>query len=165
MRQTPILNWLRAWWPALLWAAFIFVMSTDPFSSEHTKSFFEPIIRWLAPSLTALQLERIHHYIRKSAHFTEYFVFGSLLFRAIRGPRTGWRWSWGLIALLIAAAYSASDEFHQVFVPGRMASPYDSLLDTVGATFAILVHYLWFRSPQPKIRGSAGPSASAVTPE
>ena len=142
-------------------------MSTDVFSSEHTKSFFEPIIRWLAPSLTARQLERIHHYIRKSAHFTEYFVFGALLFRAVRGPRSGWRWSWGLIALLIAAAYSASDEFHQVYVPGRMASPYDSLLDTVGATFAILVLYLLFgrRGPQPKIRGSAGPSASAVTPE
>jgi VanZ family protein len=167
LSHTPTTNWFRSWWPALLWAAFIFVMSTDTFSSEHTKWFFEPIIRWLAPSLTALQLDRIHHYIRKSAHFTEYFVFGALLYRAISGARMGWRWSWGLLALVIAAAYSASDEFHQLFVPGRMASPYDSLLDTVGASCAILALYLWFarRRPQPKTTGPAGASASAATPE
>ena len=81
--------WLRAWWPAVLWACFIFVMSTDSFSAEHTGSIIQPILRWFFPSITADQFDFIHHIIRKSAHFTEYFVFCLLLFRAVRGRRRG----------------------------------------------------------------------------
>jgi VanZ family protein len=144
LTQLLIPVWLRVWWPALLWAAFIFVMSTDTFSAEHTGRFFEPLIRWLAPSLTAAQVDLVHHYIRKSAHFTEYFVFCTLLYRGIRGGGLGWRWSWGLTALFIAAGYSALDEIHQAFVASRQASPYDSLLDSVGAFVAFGVIWLWF---------------------
>ncbi len=43
-------RWLRAWWPAVLWATFIFLMSTDSFSMVHTSSMIEPILRWLLPS-------------------------------------------------------------------------------------------------------------------
>src|SRR5215470_2466834 len=124
------LAWLWAWWPAIVWAGVIFTMSTDTFSAQHTSRILGPILRWLIPSLTAPQFEGIHHVIRKCAHFTEYFVFFLLLYRAVRAGRPGWRWSWGMTALLIAAAYSASDEFHQSFVPIRGPSAYDSLLDT-----------------------------------
>jgi VanZ family protein len=143
--QFLIHEWLRVWWPALLWAAVIFVMSTDSFSSDRTKWFFEPAIHWMFPSLTARQIERVHHYIRKSAHFTEYFIFCTLLFRGIRGTARGWRWTWGVSALLIAAGYSVLDEIHQAFVTSRIASPYDSLLDSVGALAAFLALWLWFR--------------------
>ena len=137
--------WLLAWWPALVWAVVIFFMSTDTFSSEHTAWVLEPVIRWIRPSLTRLQVDLIHHYIRKTAHFTEYFIFCVLLYRAVRGQRRGWRWIWGLSALFIAAAYSALDEVHQAFVASRTASPYDSLLDTTGALVAMLVLWLWLR--------------------
>lgn len=137
--------WLRVWWPALFWAGFIFVMSTDPFSSEHTAWFLEPVIRWLAPHLTTAQVDLVHHYIRKTAHFTEYFVFCTLLYRAIRGYRIGWRWMWGLAAVCIAAGYSALDEIHQAFVSSREARVSDSLLDSAGAFFAVAVLWLWFR--------------------
>jgi VanZ family protein len=138
--------WLRAWWPALLWAGVIFAMSTDSFSAEHTGSLVESILHWIAPSMSAAHVESIHHLIRKTAHFTEYFVFCLLLYRGVRGARSGWRWTWALAALFIAGAYSALDEIHQAFVASRHASPYDSLLDTTGAFFAILCLWLWFRS-------------------
>jgi len=137
--------WLRAWWPALLWAAVIFTMSTDFFSAQRTGSFLESILRWFYPSMTARQFHLFHHYIRKSAHFTEYFVFCLLLYRGVRGARHGWRWTWGLTALFIAASYSILDEIHQAFVASREASPYDSLLDSVGAFVAFTVLWLWFR--------------------
>jgi VanZ family protein len=145
LTQFLIPGWLRAWWPALLWAVFIFTMSTDTFSAQHTAYFFEPILRWFKPDLTAAQFELIHHYIRKTAHFTEYFVFCLLLYRGIRGARTGWRWTWALTALFIAVGYSVLDEIHQAFVASRQASPYDSLLDSVGAFFAFGAIWLWFR--------------------
>jgi VanZ family protein len=140
--------WLRVWWPALLWAAFIFTMSMDAFSAKHTASFFEPLLRWFKPDLTAHQFLVIHHYIRKMAHFTEYFIFCMLLYRAVRGSRIGWRWSWGLTALFIAFSYSALDEIHQAFVASRQASPYDSLIDSAGAFLAFAILRLWSRSHQ-----------------
>jgi VanZ family protein len=128
-----------------MWAAFIFIMSTDAFSAEHTAWFVEPVLRWLKPDLTAHQFLLIHHYIRKTAHLTEYFVFCLLLYRGIRGVRAGWRWSWGFAALFIATSYSILDEIHQAFVASRKASPYDSLLDSAGAFIAFAVLWLWFR--------------------
>jgi VanZ family protein len=137
--------WLRAWWPALAWAAMIFVMSTDSFSANQTSHFFEPLLRWIYPSLTADQFDIIHHFIRKTAHFVEYFIFFLLLYRGVRGPRHGWRWSAALVAWLIAAGYSALDEVHQIFVPSRGPSPLDSLLDSTGALIALLVLFFLYR--------------------
>jgi VanZ family protein len=138
-------GFFRTWWPALLWAILIFLLSTDEFSAEHTGSFLYPIFHWIIPSLTIEQFQPIHHLIRKTAHFTEYFVFCVLLFRGARGSRTGWRWTWALAALSIAAGYSALDEVHQAFVASRTASPWDSLLDSVGAFVASLAIFAWYR--------------------
>ena len=121
-------------------------MSTDSFSPEHTRSVLERIQLWIDPSMTAAQFEIIHHFIRKTAHFSEYFVFCLLLYRGFRGARAGWRWPWGFAALFLAAAYSALDEIHQAFVASRHASPYDSIIDSTGALFAMLFLWLWFRS-------------------
>jgi len=146
--KTPTPRWLAlfwAWWPAIAWAGFIFVMSTDAFSSQHTAPFFGTILRWMRPGIAPDQFEFIHHLIRKCAHFTEYFVFFVLLYRAMRAGRSGWRWTWAFTAWLIAAVYSASDEFHQMFVSSRGASVYDSLLDSTAAFVALVVLWLWFR--------------------
>src|ERR1700751_1842143 len=136
---------LRAWWPALVWAVMIFLLSTDSFSSNQTGLFFEPLIRWFYPSLPADQFDIIHHFIRKSAHFVAYFIFFLLLYRGVRGSRHGWHWSWALIAWLIAVAYSALDEIHQIFVPSRGPSPLDSLLDSSAALVALLVLFFLYR--------------------
>lgn len=67
-------------------------------------------------------------------HGVSYAVLGALLMRAlaggtVRGMRTGLI----LPAVLIAAVYGVSDEFHQSFIPGRMASVSDVVADTIGA--------------------------------
>jgi VanZ family protein len=163
MRPPRALVWLRAWWPALLWAGVIFSASTDTFSSEHTALVFEPILRWLVRSLTEEQFDGIHYFIRKSAHFTEYFVFCVLLYRGVRLGRPGWRWTWGLAALCCAAGYSVLDEIHQAFVASRTASAYDSLLDSAGAFAAFAVLWMWFRwrrsATEAEIAASKAPSA------
>jgi len=134
-----------AWWPALLWSTVIFFASTDTFSAAHTGAVLEVILRWLAPTLSPDRFDTIHFFIRKSAHFTEYFIFFFLLYRGIRGSRRGWHWSWAFAAWFIAAAYSALDEIHQSFVASRTASAWDSLLDSTGAIVALLVLFLIYR--------------------
>ena len=108
------------------------------------------------PSLTVEQFEPIHYFIRKSAHFTEYFIFCLLLFRGVRSGRPGWRWTWALAALSIAAGYSALDEIHQAFVASRTASVWDSLLDSAGAFVATVALFLWFGFRKPKTKMAAG---------
>jgi VanZ family protein len=156
--------WLRAWWPAVAWACVIFTLSTDSFSSEHTANILLPVVRWLFRHFTEDQFNFIHHIIRKSAHFTEYFVFCLLIYRGVRGVRKGWRWTWGISALLVAAGYSIMDEIHQAFVVSRTASPYDSLLDSVGAFFAFATLYLWFRFRTPKSPIPAEPASREQIP-
>ena len=134
-----------AWLPALCWAAVIFSLSTDAFSTEHTGGVLRPILFGLMPHLTEQGFVAIHMFVRKTAHFTEYFIFCVLLYRGVRAGQRGWRWSWALTALFIATGYSALDEIHQAFVASRTASPYDSLLDSIGAAFAVVALFLWFQ--------------------
>jgi VanZ family protein len=45
-------------------------------------------------------------------------------------------------AVVGAALYGVTDEFHQSFVPGRDASVFDLIVNTIGATVAVV---LWIR--------------------
>jgi VanZ family protein len=136
--SSPVKNWLAA----IAWAALISFLSTDSFSSGHTSRFIIPVLRWIFPSASMSTLELMHAVIRKTAHLTEYFIFSLLLLRALRGEQQGWKLRWALYAIAIAAGYAALDEFHQSFVASRTASPWDALIDTVGATVAQVIFTL-----------------------
>ncbi len=139
----PLPARLKNWLPPIAWACVISLLSTDTFSSEHTSRFFIPILRWMFPHASSGTLELLHAVIRKTAHLTEYFILGGLLHRALRGNDRGWKLKWAIWAIVIAAGYASLDEFHQSFVPSRTASPWDALLDTVGASAAQIVVKLW----------------------
>jgi len=136
---------LRAWWPALAWAVLMFYLSTDAFSSPNTSRFLGPLIQWLYPSVTREQLAAVNYFVRKSAHFTEYFILALLVYRGIANGRAVWRLSWACGALVIVGTYSLLDEFHQSFVASRTSSPWDSLLDSTGALFALAALYVFAR--------------------
>jgi VanZ family protein len=137
------MSFLRRWVPAAAWAILIFSVSTDTFSSDNTGRIILPFLRWLFPHAQPDTLDLLHHFIRKSAHITEYFIFSILVYRAVKGPQRSWQLRWAILTVAIVAAYSATDEFHQVFVPSRTASPWDSLLDTFGAVIAQVAVWIW----------------------
>jgi VanZ family protein len=139
----PLGERLKLWLPAFAWAGVISILSTDVFSSDHTSRFIVPILHWLFPAAGPDTLEFLHVLVRKSAHLTEYFIFSILLFRALRGRNRGWALRWAAWAIVIAAGYAAMDEFHQSFVASRTASPWDALIDTVGASVAQVVVKVW----------------------
>jgi VanZ family protein len=133
----------------VVWAGVIFSFSTDAFSSEHTQNVVIGMLHTLLPYTPEPTLLTLHDFIRKCAHVVEYFVFGVLLFRAIKAPRQGWQLRWAFLAVLIAALYASSDEIHQIFVPSRGASVWDALLDTSGASVAQLAAWIVNRRDQP----------------
>jgi len=71
----------------------------------------------------------------KVAHGIGYFCLGFSVLYAL--PRhSGWSPS---VALILCCLYSFTDEFHQIFTPGRSASPRDILLDTLTALAGVAV--------------------------
>ena len=73
---------------------------------------------------------------RKLLHFAEYALLAGLCWRALRSRLDAGRAA--LVALAIASAYAASDEYHQSFVDGRHGTPVDWAIDTAGAAAAAL---------------------------
>jgi VanZ family protein len=104
---------LRLWAPVVLWAAVIFAFSS---------------VSDLGTGLGTWDLV-----LRKLAHAAEFAVLGGLLLRALRDERA---------ALAAGVAYAISDELHQHFVPGRVGSPLDVAIDSVGVAVGVL---LWRR--------------------
>ena len=81
---------------------------------------------------------KVDHPIRKLAHATEYAVFAMLLcgvwLDARRKRKLSALFAWGT-----ATMYAATDEFHQLFVPGRSGQAKDVLLDSCGAAVGVLI--------------------------
>lgn len=139
-------NIAKYWLPVILWMGFIYWMSTDTFSSQNTFSWVETLLRFLVPKISFQDIVSLHTLIRKSAHVTEYFVLGLLLFRMFRGGSASlWSWRWPLFAVTIVVLWAASDEFHQSFVSSRTASAVDVAIDTAGGILAQCVAFLWRR--------------------
>lgn len=127
---------LRCWLPAISMAILISAFSTHYFSSEQTGRVIYPILKWLFPSANHRTLYLMHVGIRKLAHVTEFGIFSITVFHGVRGNRSGWRWSWAILTLLIAVAYAGLDEWHQSFVPMREARVRDVMIDATGALIA-----------------------------
>lgn len=137
---------LKFWLPVLLWMAVIFSASSDSHSYEHSSRLVEPFLHWLFPKMSQMNIEKIHHVLRKCAHLAEYAVFAVLLWRALCLSKDNPpAWSWPKIGgtLLLVFLYAASDEFHQRFVPTRTPLVSDVFIDTAGGTLGLLVLWLF----------------------
>ena len=121
-----------SWLLVAAWAGFIFFMSSNTGDDLHTGL---GIASRVYEALCAVQEGLFGagvDLVSPTAHFLEYAVFGALLFGALCCHLPS-----GRAALLAAAAcaslYGVTDEFHQLFVEGRMCDPADWAVDTVGA--------------------------------
>ena len=82
--------------------------------------------------------KKIHLYVRKAAHMTEYFILCvTILFPlymyGLRGIKLF------LAAIILSAVFAGLDEYHQSFVDGRGPSVKDVLIDSSGAFIAGLI--------------------------
>ena len=135
---------LARYGPLILWAALIFIGSTDLLSAENTEGALVRPVLWLFPHLSEGTLKIFQFVVRKAAHLTEYAIFALLAARAFRtSAREMLRQRWFWVSLLLVVAYSLSDEFHQSFYPSRTASIYDSMIDSLGGLVALTI--VWWR--------------------
>jgi len=136
------------------WAGLIFFLSTGGFGSGFSEWLLARVLALLHVTVGPAAFEVLHILMRKSAHMTEYAILAMLLYGSQRDDHPfEWRPRRALACVAIAAAYSLSDEFHQIFVPGRTASLVDCGIDTVGATLGVLVYYLrdWWHQAAGKL--------------
>ncbi|MGM0899201.1 MAG: VanZ family protein [Bacillota bacterium] len=139
--KRQLLAWL---WP-VLWMVLIFTLSHQPagvsggISSEIARQLADAI-----NSVVALDFEMFHTMFRKSAHFFAYLVLGLLLVNALRKSGIGINRAilWAFIG---SALYAASDEAHQLFIPGRSGELRDVLIDSIGAATGLFFYWLIVR--------------------
>lgn len=82
--------------------------------------------------------EKIHYYVRKTAHVTEYFVLAvTVAFPLyVYGVRGIWL---VLLAGVFCVSFAGLDEYHQSFVAGRGPSARDVAIDSIGVLPGILL--------------------------
>jgi VanZ family protein len=112
---------LNLWLPVFLWAALIFYLSGIP--NLHITTGICDII------------------LRKLAHAGEFFILTFLLYRAFRGAFNLSAWYLFIRPAGLSLLYAVSDEIHQLFVPSRVCSARDVLIDCCG----IMLFYIIIR--------------------
>lgn len=140
---------LPGWLPVLLWMAVLFSASTEMGASRRTSQILIPLLRWLVPDIKPATLDHAQFFVRKTGHAAGYAILAALLWRARRltrleGKQVGWAKD-AAFAFVVAAAFAASDEWHQTFTASRQGSLTDVALDTAGAGGGLLLIWLWRR--------------------
>ena len=133
---------------ALFWMCIIFAFSAqgEEESIAVSESFSYRMVR-SADSFFGLNWEdeklhqiaaQIEGAVRKAAHMAEFAILSILLYI--------WLGKWqfttkkkALLAMIATALYAASDEIHQLCVPGRAGRFTDVLIDSAGAILGVLV--------------------------
>lgn len=74
--------------------------------------------------------------VRKTAHVTEYLILAILMYNAL--------YNFNInnikLAFLLSVIYSCTDEFHQLFVPGRTGRLVDVLIDSIGIIIGLYLY-------------------------
>ena len=126
--------------PLIIWAALIFIGSTDLLSGSNTGGVLVRPVLWLFPHASERTVSIYQFVMRKTGHLSEYFIFAVLAARLFRTSSRQWlyrHWFWA--SLFLVVVYSLSDEFHQSFYPSRTASIYDCMIDSVGGLIALII--------------------------
>lgn len=131
----------------VLWLVIIFLLSAKPADESDNMSLsvghiigkvFVRDYRQMTEEEKEAFAERINYPVRKAAHATEYAILGILLTAALGSYSIDGRrrvvtaWAAGTL-------YAASDEFHQLFVPGRSGCITDVMIDSAGLMTGILL--------------------------
>ncbi len=119
-----------------LWIVVIFSFSLQ--SGEESGQLSGGIVSWIVEKLSLtkfMDIDTIHFLVRKTAHFTEYFILGTfslLTLLQTKFPKKG------IIGIFFCIIIASFDETIQLFVGGRAGQLMDVVLDSSGSLCGIL---------------------------
>jgi VanZ family protein len=100
---------------------------------QNTLALVDPFIRWLQPSVSLAEIDRLHTIGRDLGHFViPAAAFGILVIGPLR--------RYPVFALLLCVIFAVIDESLQNFMPNRTGSISDVIIDTSGAVFAYFAY-------------------------
>lgn len=132
---------------AIIWMGVIFMFSAQV--SDESKSSSNKVTSAVVNTVISIKKENISEekrqkiiedktfIVRKSAHFTEYFILGLILILYLQ-TKEKLATKYIILAIIFCVLYATSDEIHQLFVDGRSCKIMDILIDTCGSSLAIL---------------------------
>ena len=126
-----------AWTLLILWMLFIFIMSSfnGVMSSNQSGSIAVLIYNIFNISDT----EKVSFIVRKCAHVSEFFILGILVINLVSKYNVKHIY---FISFIFCVLYASSDEFHQLFVPGRSGQVTDVFIDMIGVVLGLLLVFL-----------------------
>lgn len=130
---TLILLIITASYIAFIWIHSTMTASDSSIESRSVLHFLNNLLKniGISPSLT-------EHIVRKSAHFLEFMLLGTLTF--LSAYKLKKRFLTNLMPVgFVCLATAVTDEFIQYFSPGRSAEVRDVLLDFSGAFLGVLM--------------------------
>ncbi|MBI2427911.1 MAG: VanZ family protein [Ignavibacteriales bacterium] len=125
-QESKAISFIQFQLPAIAWCMFIFTVSSIP----------------------AAKIPALVNYSDKILHAGVFAVLCWLFHVAFyfQPNRSVKKWS-PYIALLLTMLYGGSDEYHQMFTPGRTTEVWDFLADSAGGSIYVLLHsYMQFYS-------------------
>ena len=132
-----------AWTLLILWMLFIFIMSS--FNGVMSGNQSESIAVLIYNLFDISDTEKVSLIVRKCAHVSEFFILGILVINLVNKYNVKHIY---LISFIICVLYASSDEFHQLFVPGRSGQVTDVLIDLIGVVLGLSIYCLikYFKS-------------------
>lgn len=129
------------WTLVIAFMITIFIFSNMPATESDQKSMFViHVLDALGVDLNSIVGDLANFLVRKAAHFSEYFILYLLVLNAMSESMEAGKARW--MSLLIVFLYASSDEFHQMFVPGRACRFTDVMIDTSGGCLALMLNYI-----------------------
>lgn len=121
------------------WLILIYLLSaeTGDQSGSLSNGILLSIAKLLKISDTKAFVDTFGFFIRKLAHFSEYFILYILTYECFKEyncPKLI------VVSVLFCVLYASFDEFHQLFVDGRCGQLSDVMIDSSGS---IVSCFLW----------------------
>ena len=132
---------------AIMVAIFMFSAEVAEKSSKTGEDFtykafsISPSFRKLPEPRKIVIVDKAQFSVRKAAHFSIYTLLGISLSFSLMLTLKKRKLLW-LFTQLSCMLYAVSDEFHQLFVPGRSCELRDVIIDSLGTALGIALFYL-----------------------
>lgn len=130
----------------ILWCILIFSFSseTGELSSNRSQKITNNVLKtyetFFNKKMESKVKEKLEVIIRKTAHFSLYFILGILSYSCLTEYDINNK-KQIIYSILFCLLYAISDEFHQLFSPNRTARIFDVFIDTLGSTASIFIIY------------------------